>query len=474
MSSNNLKPLTRKYLWLCISAAFLLLTACTHVSHYQASPVERQEAFSASGPAELPAQWWHTFDDPVLDQLISRALADNFSLQSAWDRLDQARAIARKAGAAKSPQIDGEAGFITSRSRSDAGTANSQAFSLGATARYELDLWGRIRSDSQATEFEALASEENLQTAALTLSAQVATNWFQLLEQQSQINLLREQQEINEKILELINLQFRTGQVGIADLLQQRQVVEASSGERTLAEGRARVLQNQLAALLGVPPDQTPQLPNRELAVLPPLPATGLQSDLIEQRPDIRAAWLKLQAADQRVAAAVADRFPRLSLTGRASTSDEDIKNLFDDWLASLAANILAPLVDGGRRRAEVERSEAVAAEAFHLYGQAVLEALTEVESALTQEQKQQEHLASIDRQLGLAEQSEQRIRDRYLNGAENYQRVLGSILSTQRLQRTRLSAHRDLFINRINLCRALAGGWEMSRPSSQLTSRGK
>ncbi len=224
------------------------------------------------------------------------------------------------------------------------------------------------------------------------------------------------------------------------------------------------MLQNQLAVLLGVAPDQAPQITANKLGELPPLPTTGMQSSLLERRPDVRAAWLELEAADQRVAAAVADRFPRLSLTGRANTTDEQIEDLFDDWLASLAANLLAPLIDGGRRIAEVERSQAVAAEKFHLYGQTVLDALAEGENALTREQRQREYLISINRQLELAEQATERIRDRYLNGAEDYQRILGALLSRQLLQRTQLSAQRELFVNRINLSRALAGGWEMSR----------
>ena len=138
-------------------------------------------------------------------------------------------------------------------------------------------------------------------------------------------------------------LQFRTGQVSIADLLQQRLVVENRRGELALAKAQEQVLLNQLAVLLGSPPDQAPQLSPASLGNLPPLPATGVQSNLIERRPDVRAAWLQVRAADQRVAAAVADRFPRLSLTGRATTSNEEIEDLFDDWLSSIAANLLAP-----------------------------------------------------------------------------------------------------------------------------------
>jgi outer membrane protein TolC len=309
-----------------------------------------------------------------------------------------------------------------------------------------------------------MASAEALQTAALTLTARVASTWFGLIEQREQIVLLEQQLFTNQQTLELVNLQFRTGQVSIADLLQQRLVVENRRGELALARAQEQVLLNQLAILLGLTPGQAPHLAQATLGDLPPLPATGLQSELIERRPDVRTAWLQIQAADQRVAAAIADRFPRLSLTGRATTSNEEIEDLFDDWLSSIAANLLAPLVDGGRRRAEVDRTRAVASAALHSYGQTILEALAEVEDALVREQRQLEYLRSLDRQLELAAQATERIRDRYLNGAVDYQRVLASILSEQQLQRTRIAASGALYENRINLCRALAGGWDLSR----------
>ena len=453
----------RRSTLLCL-VILLLLLGCTPQVTQQPAIVPPQANFTATGQAQLPEKWWLTFEDPQLDRLINMALAGNFTLQSAWDRLDRARATARKAGADLVPQLDGEAGFNAARSHKDARTTSSHSYNLGLVASYEIDLWGRIRSTQQAAEYDARASAEDLQTAALTLSAQVATTWFQLLEQFGQIDILEQQLHINEQTLELIELQVRAGQTGIADLLQQRQVTESRRGELALAAGRAQVLQNQLAVFLGVAPDQAPRITPGTLGELPPLPATGLQSRLLERRPDVRAAWLKLQGTDQLVAAAVADRFPRLSLVGRASTADREIYNMFDDWLTSLAVNLLAPLVDGGRRRAEVERTQAVAAEALHDYGQTVLDALAEVEDALTREQQQQKYLASINLQLLLSEQAIGRIRDRYINGAEDYQRVLGALLSKQLLQRTQLTARRELFENRVNLCRALAGGWVMSR----------
>jgi NodT family efflux transporter outer membrane factor (OMF) lipoprotein len=459
---------------LCLSLILLLLAACTPTINRPAPDVQPQGGFSATGQEPLPEQWWLTFADPTLNRLIEQAMAGNLTLQGAWDRLDRARAVARQAGADLMPKLDGSAGFSSTSTRVDSLRDSSQRFDLGLAASYEIDLWGRVGSTQEAAELDARASAEDLQTAALTLSAQVATTWFQWLEQQGQLRILEEQLRTNQQTLELISLQFRTGQVGIADVLQQRQVVENRRGELALANGRGQVLQNQLAILVGLPPDRGPVLSVLTFGDLPPLPATGLQSSLLARRPDVRSAWLRLLAADQRVAAAAADRLPRLSLTGRANTSGEQIEQLFDDWLASLAANLMVPLIDGGRRQAEVERSQAVAAEALHDYGQTVLAALTEIEDALALEQHQQEYLASIDRQLVLATQATGRIRDRYLNGAEDYQRVLISLLSEQQLQRTQITAHRQLFENRVNLCRALAGGWEMSRNPNQPTVQGE
>lgn len=449
--------------WFCL-LAIVFLTACSAGVASRESPIQSQGPFSASGKQALPERWWETFADPSLNQLVERALSENLTLQKAWARLDQARAVARKAGADIWPQLNAEAGFSSTRSSNNSQTSTEQNYSLGLAASFEIDLWGRISSSREAARLDSLGSLESLKTAALTLTAQIASTWFQLLEQTEQIELLEQQMDTNLKTLELVTLQFRTGQVGIADLLQQRQVVESRRGALSLATAQQQVLQNQLAVLLGEPPVQFRQPKLSRLGTLPPLPATGLQSDLLERRPDIREAWLRLQATDQRIASAVAERFPRLSLTARTSTSGEDMNDLFDNWLATLTANLLAPIIDGGRRQAEVDRTQAVAEEALHAYGQAVLEALAEVEDALVQEQRQVEYLASLNRQLELAEQATERIRERYLNGAENYQRVLTSLLSEQQLQRTRLSARSDLFANRIKLCRALAGGWEMSR----------
>jgi NodT family efflux transporter outer membrane factor (OMF) lipoprotein len=447
-------------------AGLLLVAACSSVPAPKSVPVELPAQFSASGGQKLPGQWWQTFDDQVLDGLMTRALTGNLSLMTAWDRLSQAQAVARIVGAELSPTLDGEAGAARNWFRENGQTDNRNSYRLGLVAGYEVDLWGRIRSRRDAAVLDAVASEEELKAAALTLSAQVATTWYQLVEQYGQARILEQQITINSKVLDLISLQFRTGQVGIADVLQQRQLIETNRGELARIRSRAQVLENQLAVLLGLPPDRSAVPLIEEIGALPPLPATGVPADLIQRRPDIRAAWIRLQAADQRLAAAVADRFPRLSLSGQLSTEGDQVGDLFDNWLASLAGNLVGPLVDGGRRQAEVERSQAVVAEQLHSYGQVVLDALAEVENALVRERQQLQYIDNLERQQLLAEQAIVRIRDRYIKGGEDYQRVLTALLSLQNVQRNRLTAQLELYEFRIQLCRALAGGWQLQQPA--------
>jgi len=458
-----------KFLGLILLLAVLTLAACASTNPAVQSPITLPERFSSTGQADLPVRWWQSFADSTLNNFIERALAGNMNLKSTWDRLRQAQAIQRKVGAEGIPSLDAEASFSMLRSNQNDNSETFHDFNLGLVTGYEIDLWGRIRSDREVAIYDYRVSGEDLRAAALTLSAQVAGTWYQLVEKYGQLELLDNQIDTNRQVLELATLQFRTGQTGIADVLQQRQLVESNMGERAQVAGQAQVLENQLSILVGTPPGQL-QVPHlADLIHLPPLPSTGLPAALVKNRPDVRSAWFKVLSADQSTAVAIADRFPRLSISVGISTGGEHTRELFNNWLASLAANLVAPLIDGGLRRAEVDRSRAVTEERLHTYGQIVLEALGEVEDALAREARQHEYLLSIEKQLKLAQTVIARVRDRYINGSEDYQRILIALLSYQQLQRNYLSGQRTLIQYRIDLCRALGGGWPMLPQEKEL-----
>ncbi|MFH2001111.1 MAG: efflux transporter outer membrane subunit [Planctomycetota bacterium] len=459
----------RRLLWI----ALLIPLSCSTTQREAELPGEVPDSFTATGAGPLPEKWWRSFNDPDLDQLIEDALAQNLGLRIVWDRLAQAEAIARREGAELGPSLDYSAGVSRTRTRRELtdGTRDSSTsneFSLGISASYELDLWGRIRSKRDAAERDARANVEDVKTAAITLTAQVAQAWYQLVEQHAQLEILAMQLDTNLKVQELVTLRFRRGQVSAADVLRQRQLVESNQGESARAESRIRVLEHLLAVLLGRSPAGPVTVKRTELVSLPPLPDTGLPAELLRRRPDIRRAFEAVMAADQRAASALADRFPRLTLSARAETSTDAVGDLFETWLANLAAGLLGPILDGGRRTAEVDRTKAVLSERLNDYGRLVLESIKEVEDALVKERKQREFIASLERQLAISDQVVQRIRDTYTSGAVDYLNVLDALLSNQSLQRSRLEARRQLIEYRIDLCRSLAGGFTLLRPEPE------
>jgi outer membrane protein TolC len=257
----------------------------------------------------------------------------------------------------------------------------------------------------------------------------------------------------------MVTIRFRLGQATAADVFQQSQLLEFVIGNRLTVIANIRVLENQLAILIGKSPGTVVMPEQDNFPILPPIPETGLSADLIQRRPDLRKAYFRIQAADQRVASAIADRFPKLSLAAGIDTSAPDLQSLFNNWMATIAGNLVMPIVDGGRRIAEVERNQAVSAEALNNYATALINAVKEVENALIQEHQQYQLVISLEKQVELSQQASAQIRSRYIYGAMDFLRVLSALLSQQNLERNRLLAQQQLIDYRINLYRALAGG---------------
>jgi outer membrane protein, multidrug efflux system len=419
----------------------------------------------AGGVAAAPAQWWTTFDSPELNTLIAEALGKSLTLQSAWDRLDQARATARIRGADDYPSLTGSGGAARSVNKTrGAGSVHASDFSVGLSASYEVDLWGRVRSARQAAELDLAATEQDLHAAAMTLTAELADTWCQLIEQRARLKLLDAQIKTSQDHLDMITLKYVSGQTGVTDVLQQRQLLEAAQGLKVRVESDAEVSQQRIAVLLGRAPGTFAPQVDTALPALPPLPASGVPAALVQRRPDVLSAWLRVRSADQRTAAAVADRFPKFSLSSNADTGAGRADDLFENWAARIAANLTAPLLDGGRRSAEVDRTRAVASAAFHAYGQKVLEALADVERALSREAHQQQYVQSLRKQVALSRQSTDQTRDNYTKGAADFTRFLTTLIAHYQLEQSLVQADAQLIRHRIDLYRALGGSWDLQR----------
>ncbi|GAB2767131.1 efflux transporter outer membrane subunit [Salinimicrobium soli] len=412
-----------------------------------------------------PEKWWTAFEDPVLSEVIEEALQNNLSLAGDWEQYKAALAVLKSRRSFLWPEVEATAYSAISRPEPDfAGGENLQ---MGVSAAYELDLWGRIASGVQAEKFRSEAAFLDYQSAAMTLSAETGISWFQLVTTHKQLELAEQQLQTNQKIMRLIRNRFSSGQIRAVDILRQEQLLESTRNQKVFYETELALLQNELSVLLGIPPQNQPEFPTDSLPQLPPLPATGLPLELIRRRPDVQQAYALVMAADREMAAAIRAKFPRLSLNLSGQMRSNDYNNLFKDWAYTLAGNIVAPLFYGGRLNAEVERTEAVKNQRLFEYGQVVLTAFREVEDALIRELKQQERIQILQRQLELAQKTNGQLRIEFLNGISNYLDVLLSLDREQQLQRDLLEAQQVLLETRIELYRALAGGFETERTAT-------
>ncbi|MFC1811768.1 efflux transporter outer membrane subunit [Thermodesulfobacteriota bacterium] len=428
---------------------------------------ELPQTFSLYAPEPEPMQrWWEGFNDPELNALAAEALSDSLTLKKAWTQLRQANSLVVQAGATLYPDLSGNASALSERRRSGSGpfnTRSTETYSMGIVSSYELDLWGRIRSQREAALLEATATREDLNTAAMSLAAEVTRHWINIISQRMQKHLLAQQVQINRTYLELIELRFRASMVSALDVYQQKQVLEGVEAEIPLVEAQERLLMHELALLLGKPPQTALKISRTDLPKTMKIPAIGLPADLLAARPDLRAAGLRLKAADWQVAAARANRLPAINLSAQAVYGKGVLDVLFDNWLLSLAANLTAPIFDGKRRSAEVDRTLAVADENLLVYREAVLTAIKEVEDAIVSELKQREHVNSLEKVMVTAQKAFGEARNRYRNGLTDYLPVLTQLLTVQRLERELIQKQTSLLIARVSLYRALGGMWPES-----------
>jgi outer membrane protein, multidrug efflux system len=410
-----------------------------------------------------PAHWWEAFNDAQLTGFVETALAENLTLKQWWARLAQARALAVVSGAARYPSLDVTAGTSSARQRTVNGRTRTEtvnAFDLGLASRYEIDLWGRVRAETEAAVLAVSATREDLNAAATTLAAEIAVRWVRLIARGLQKSLLQRQLETNQTRLELVELRYRKSMTSALDVFQQRQVVEGVRARIPLADQAERLLAHELALLMGKMPGAVAPLERQDL-VMPALPpAAGLPMDLLTQRPDVRAAALRLRADDRGVDAARADRLPSVRLTASAGYGAGTLDLLLDNWLLRLAGALTAPVFDGQRRQAEVARTRAVVEEDLADFRHTLLTAVKEVEDALVREDTLRRHIDGLAVQLDAARSALAEAGSQYRNGLNDYLPVLGALGSVQTLQQEMIDRKADLLVARVDLYRALGGTW--------------
>lgn len=419
------------------------------------------ESFTQSGDEKQMEKWWLSLNDTKLNELMEEAFESNFTIQAAYARLEQAREIAVKAGVDKLPEVNYSASASRSKSKTGGNAQYSSSYSAGLTASYEIDLWKRIESYQKAAIIDAEATEQDLFTAKISLSASIAKAWYSLQNYILQTELLKKQIDINNQSLEVISMQFRQGKSNASDVLSQQRLVESAKARLIEADKNVATSQNQLAILLGRNPKNYWQGLQPSMPEIKGLPQVGIPSELLARRPDVVSAMMEIEAADYRTAVAIANKYPTITISASLRGSDNKIEDVFDDWLGSLAAGIAGPLFDAGNREAEIRRTKAVLDEAIAQYRQSILTALGEVEDAITTEIHQAQYLKSIDKQLSLANDIKDSVRRQYLKGQLGYIYILNAMETQQELEISQLNSRLALINARIDLCKSIAGSWD-------------
>lgn len=445
-------------------AMCLLLGSCTpyELKDLQEPGVRIPEAFAAPvSQVEPPEHWWLAFDDPELNRTVLEAFDSNLSLKQAWARLDQALATATILGAPLLPDVNLDGAASRQRADSSGNTSYSNRFRLGLALTWELDLWKKIANRAEAAALLATASRDDAEQTALLLSGTVVDLWFTIQEQEQLLGVLKQQITSSTNQLEVIEHRYGQGVGSALQVLQQRLQLAQVESQVPSVMSALEVTRNRLSVVLGRAPQFPIEVtPASVLPALPAFPELPAPRELLETRPDLRAAYKRLAAADLEVAAAIADMLPTIRISLDASFNSPSLSSLFDDTLASMGGSLLQPVFDGDRRGAEVDRRKAQMIERMDAFSEKFLVALREIKDAIDQELNQIELLEDVRAQIKIASSTLAEARFSYANGQNEYLDVISALQALQSVQRQEVTVRKQLLTIRSNLYLALGGEW--------------
>jgi NodT family efflux transporter outer membrane factor (OMF) lipoprotein len=418
----------------------------------------------ATDAVALTRDWWHGFGSAELARLIDDALRASPDMAIAAERVLQAEAQVRIAGASLFPALSFGAGTARRETRPEGGSwSGADSASATLSASYEVDLWGQIAAGKRSAESSLLGTRYDRETVQLTLVAGVANGYFQLLSLRGRLAIARRNLEIAEGVLKVVDARVRNGASSKLDLSRQLSGVLSLRAALPALALQERQTLYALAILAGRQPQGFDAADAAVIDLAVPRVAPGLPSDLLVRRPDLASAEAQLASANANVAAARAALLPSISLSGSAGLASNVLVNFLNSPTAawSLGASLFQPIFDGGRLRGQVDVAESRERELVEGYRRTVLAALADVENALAAVGRTAEQEAL---QAQVVEQSRIALRlaeVRYREGADDLLTLLDA-------QRTLFQAEDQLAQIRLSrlqasvaLYKALGGGWQ-------------
>ena len=454
--------------------ALLALSACSHAPTVQRyTPPPQAEFVNANGAAaqEPVADFWHGFHDEQLDSLVQRALKANSDIRSAAASLQEARALSRFADANLLPSVGVDVGAARIRAKNDAGIPQTnKVYSAGFDVAWEVDLFGRLSDASRAAAASVLAGQAGLNAAQLSISAEVARNYFELRGWQEQLRVAVQSLETQQEALKLVAVREEVGRGTSLDTERARALVKSTAARIPALEASLIRSRYRLAVLCGLPPTAL----DAELAPARPLPGLatvdlggiGSPASLLRRRPDIQVAEAQAAAAAAQAGVARAALFPTVTLGGKLGQNASSWGALHDgaSYAYNLGAQLTWNLLDFGRIRAQIGAADARNQAALISYERTVLNALEETEGALASYTRTQRQAQLLWEAARSSEQAAIIARERFAVGSTDFLTVLDAERELLSARDQLAQAQTGAATSLVAVYKALAGGWDAGK----------
>lgn len=453
----------------------LTLSGCTVGPNYQQPEVALPSSFSETNPlteeeeVELRS-WWTQFDDPQLNVLIHEAIVENLDFRRAIEKINQVRAEYQIKAAELAPKVDmtlEERRSRISQNLFDSpflGPPLQNFYKVGFDASWELDIFGKRRRDKEAAFYTYEAERENARDVYITLLSEVASGYIEMRSLQHQIQKTKKQIYLNQELLSLTDSRLEAGLSSEIDVQSVRSLLELSRASLPPLESQLQQVIHGLAVLVGKPPEEFGEALKREAPI--PLSTkvipTGLPSELLRRRPDIRRAERELAAATANVGSAIADLFPRFSLIGDFGLASNRSNNWFkaQSRMWSIGPSMDWPLFYFGRIRENIRAQTSVQQQALLSYEQTILTALEDVENSLIGYYKEDERRERLEKEVETKRRIYTLKKDLYLSGLADFQTFLQADEDLTASETELISSTQTLSTQLVALYKALGGEW--------------
>lgn len=459
-----------RYLSVAVAVAFCL-SSCKLGQKYVSPKIDLpQELYEgASGAPALSddtitvadLSWWEVYSDTALHALIVRTLEHNKDLLMARARIQELAALKRVSTSQLFPQVGGEA--YAQKEGLNYGGDNFKPdpeYGIKVSATWELDLWGNIRWARDKSVAEYLSAIESRRALQISLVAQVATSYFQLLALDTELDIVRRTLHAREEGVRLAKLRFEGGLTSEMAYQQARVEYARTATLIPTLERSIAIKESDIAFIAGDYPRHIARNISSIDTVMPSLLPVGLPSELLQRRPDVRAAEQSLRAANAAVGVAYTNRFPRLALTARGGFENDELAGFLKSPMYFLSGAITGPIFDAGNRQAAYRAKQAAYEREILNYEKTVLAAFKDAHDAIVNYSKTSYIYKSRLELLRAAKTATDLAQLQYINGVIGYLDVLDAQRSYFDAQISFSNANRDACIAFVALYAALGGGW--------------